>query len=98
MNTVYCYDRFATLKRLGAAAFLIFGAGAVLATSLPAHAATKVEVLPRVVVTGKAVRPEVLPRVVVTGRAQPGAVLAQARKQPEGALQQVAYVRPAANF
>ena len=74
-TTVYCYDRFAPHKRIGAALMLVLGAGALWAVSSNANAAVarKVETLPRVVITGKSVKPAAqqvvqLPRVVIEGR------------------------------
>ena len=70
MNTVYCYDRFATHKRLGAA-LLLLGATALTMT-VSASASAPVQQLPRVVVSGKAVTVAQLPRVVVIGKRQAG--------------------------
>jgi len=53
MNTVYCYDRFATAKRATLGGLLLLSAAALLGFSLPAGAAPVVHKLPTVVVTGK---------------------------------------------
>ena len=102
-TTVYCYDRFATAKRFGAAGgLLLLGAGAFLAIGLSqsARAATpRIERLPTVIVTGKAAKadkPEQLPRVVVEGRRQPGVVVASSREA--GDLKKVAYVPNSAGY
>lgn len=65
---VRCYDRFATQKRIAAAALLtVAGIGASFAFTGSAEAA-EIKQLPRVVVTGKAQKIAQLPRVVVEGR------------------------------
>lgn len=77
-NTVYCYDRFAGLKRAAALIGITTGIAAGLLLALPARAAQPaaqavVQTLPTVVITGKATRaakPEVqrLPTVVITAK------------------------------
>ncbi|MBO9686284.1 hypothetical protein [Roseateles chitosanitabidus] len=77
MNTIRCYDRFATIKRIAALVGVTTGIAAGLLLALPARAAQpqpQVQKLPTVVISGKSTRTvaanEVrsLPTVVVTGR------------------------------
>jgi hypothetical protein len=93
-STVYCYDRYATYKRFGAAALVLMAAGVALTISTPTQAAVTIERLPTVVITGKSVKPVQLPTVVVEGRRQSSMVVAAAQQQaPE--MKRVAYVQPA---
>ena len=74
MNTVYCYDRFGTIKRLASLTGLVVVlSGAAALWDVQARATTRgVEVaqLPTVVVSGHRLNDsdiETLPRVVVEG-------------------------------
>ena len=101
-TTVYCYDRYAAHKRFGAAAFasLLLGAGALLAAG-QAEAATKLERLPSVHVTGKVVKVVKLPTVVVVGRRAPDAAVLAAAEEKTARPQEfkrVAYVVPAVQY
>ena len=93
-STVYCYDRFATHKRFATAAFALLAAGAALLIATPSEAATKIERLPTVVVTGKAFKLVRLPTVVVEGRSQRAPVMA-AEEPREPEMKRVAFIQPA---
>ncbi|WP_077037686.1 hypothetical protein [Pelomonas sp. KK5] len=97
-TTVYCYDRYATHKRLAALSGLILlGAAALLGAGKAEAAPVKIERLPTVVIVGKAVKVERLPTVVVEGRRTPDApVVAATERAPE--LKRVAYVPPAMRY
>ncbi|MDT8998117.1 hypothetical protein RQP53_02385 [Paucibacter sp. APW11] len=89
MNTVYCYDRFARLKRVGLALGVIAGMAAGSLIGLQARAAeasARIERLPAVTVTGhsQAKVLERLPVVVVTAQRQTGALAQNAVKSGLG--------------
>ncbi|MDM4765597.1 hypothetical protein [Pelomonas sp. SE-A7] len=77
MNRIYCYDRYAQVKRLALVfAIMITAAGA---SALTVHADPQVAQLPRVEITGQSIETQVararenqtvaqLPRVVIDGQ------------------------------
>lgn len=76
-KTVYCYDRYGSVKRLALVLGVVSGlaSGALLMGSVQAHtaqqASLQVESLPRVVIHGSSLsEPNVaqLPRVVIEGK------------------------------
>ena len=96
-TTVHCYDRYAAHKRFGAMALasLLLGAGALLAAGQAEAAPVKVERLPSVVVTGKAVKAVKLPTVVVEGRRAPDAAMLAAAEDKAAQFRRVTFVVPA---